>query len=69
MNQLVKNVANPNLHNAVKRNTMKLLQHIDLPESLQGAVINCVFKFIEKPKEAVDVKATSIAVLEKLSKL
>ncbi len=59
----------PNLHNAVKRNTMRLLQQIEIPKPLQGEVMNCCFNFIEDPKEAVAVKAPSLAVLENLSKL
>jgi hypothetical protein len=69
LKQLVKNIVKPNLHNAIKRNTMRLLQHIEIPESLQGDVMNCCFNFIEDPKEAVAVKASSLAVLENLSKL
>ena len=65
---IVKKLDQPNLHNAVKRNTVKLLQEITIPKALQGKVMHLCFNFIEDPKEAVAVKAFSLTVLEKLSK-
>ncbi|MEO7313266.1 MAG: hypothetical protein ABIX01_22965 [Chitinophagaceae bacterium] len=66
---IIQNMKKPGLHNAVKRNTVRMLQYIDIPKSLQGEVMNCCFEFIEAPKEAVAVKVFSLTVLYNLSKL
>ncbi|MES2774908.1 MAG: hypothetical protein V4722_12025 [Bacteroidota bacterium] len=68
LKSIIKNLEKPNLHNAIKRNTVRLLEHIDIPESLHGEVMNHCFGYIEDPNEAVAVKAFSLTVLENLSK-
>src|ERR1043166_3202174 len=35
LKKLVENLRKPNLHNAIKRNTTRLLQHIPIPKTLQ----------------------------------
>lgn len=67
--QIIRNLEQPDLHNAIKRNTVRILQFIDIPETLQGEVMNYCFQFIEDPKEAVAVKAHSLTILENLSKI
>ena len=42
--------------------------YINIPESLQGEVMNHCFNFIKDPKEAVAVKAFSLTVLENVSR-
>lgn len=32
--KLINNLRNPDLHNAIKRNTVRLLQYVDIPEKL-----------------------------------
>ena len=38
LRRIIKNLETPGLHDSVKRNTIRLLQFIDVPKSLQGAV-------------------------------
>jgi hypothetical protein len=64
---LIQNLHQPGLHPAVKRNTMRLLQDIDLPERYQGEIMDTCFSYIADPVEAPAVKAFSLTVLEKLS--
>ncbi|MEO5995692.1 MAG: hypothetical protein ABIN89_03220 [Chitinophagaceae bacterium] len=66
--RLIKNLDQPNLHNAVKRNTIRLLQAVTIPEKYQGSVMNTCFNYISSPDEAVAVKAFSLTVLDNLSK-
>lgn len=66
--KLIKNVQRPGIHGAVKRNTVRLLQHIDIPEKYQGEVMNLCFEFIQSHTEKVAVKAFALTVLENLSK-
>lgn len=65
---LVKTLRKEKLHNAVKRNIVRFLQEIPIPEKLQGDVMDCCFRFISDPAEAVAVKAFSLTILEKLAK-
>lgn len=66
-NRLIKNLAKPGIHDAVKRNTMRLLQDIDIPKKYHGVIMDTCFRYIGEPGEAVAVKAFSLTVLEKLS--
>jgi hypothetical protein len=56
----------PNLHDSVKRNTVRLLEHISIPEKLHGEVMNICFGYISDPQEKVAVKAFSLTVLQNL---
>lgn len=66
--KLIKNLRKPNLHNAVKRNTIRILQNIPIPEKLHGEVMDLCFAYIIDPKENVAVKAFSLTVLLNLSR-
>ncbi len=65
---LIKNLQKPNLHNAVKRNSIRLLQDIPIPKKYQGQIMDICFKYVESPTEAVAVKAFSLTVLGNLAK-
>lgn len=65
--RLIKNLHEPGLHNAVKRNTVRLLQHIPIPEKFEGEIMDICFHYIESPDEAVAIKAFSLSVLHNLS--
>ena len=66
---LIQNLQKPNLHNAVKRNSIRLLQDIAIPKKYQGQIMDICFKYVESPSEAVAVKAFSLTVLNNLAKL
>ncbi len=67
LKKIVLNLKKKDLHNAVKRNTVRLLQHIEIPETLQGEVMNICFDYIADPAEAVAVKAFSLTILQRLA--
>ena len=66
--ELLKNLEKPNLHPAVKRNTVRLLQDISIPKKFHGRVMNLCFDYINSPGEAAAVKAFSLTILENLSR-
>ena len=66
--KLLRNLQKPNLHNSVKRNTIRLLQDISIPVRFHGRVMNICFEYIISPGEAVAVKAFALNVLNNLSK-
>jgi hypothetical protein len=66
--RLLKNLKKPGLHDAVKRNTVRLLQDIAIPKKYHGEVMNICFDYIISPGEKPAVKAFSLTVLQHLSK-
>lgn len=64
--KLVKNLQKKDLHDAVKRNTLRMLQEIEIPKRYHGPLMNTCFTYIESPAEAVAIKGFSLAVVEKL---
>jgi len=65
---LLGNLKKTGLHNAVKRNSVRLMEDIDIPVKYHGPVMDLCFKFLESPTEALAVKACSMSVLGKLAK-
>lgn len=64
--QLINNLKKPNLHNAVKRNSIRLLEDIEIPKKFQGDIMNICFAYLESPTEPLAVKVFSMSVLAKL---
>lgn len=64
---VLKILARPDIHDAVKRNVMRLLQYVDLPHQYQGKVIERCFALMN-PREAVAIRVFAMTVLANLSK-
>lgn len=56
------------MHDAVIRNSVRVLQDIELPEQFHGEVMNVCFQFLEQPATPVAIKAFSLTTLFNLSK-
>jgi hypothetical protein len=65
--KLITNLSKPGIHAAVKRNTMRLLQDIEIPKKYHGQIMDACFNYVARPNEAVAVKAFSLRVLENLA--
>ena len=50
---LINNLSRPDIHHAVKRNTLRILQDIDIPDKYQGKVMNVCFNYLASPNEPV----------------
>jgi hypothetical protein len=68
LDKLLQNLQRSNLHDAVKRNTIRLLQWVDIPEQFQGQVMDICFGYLASPTAAVAIKAFSLTVLGNLAK-
>jgi hypothetical protein len=66
--KLIKNLQKPNIHDSIKRNTVRLLQSIEIPEENEGTVMQLCFNYVESPTEAVAIKAFSLTILGNLAK-
>ncbi|HEV8082118.1 MAG TPA: hypothetical protein VGP55_02900 [Chitinophagaceae bacterium] len=66
--KLTNHFAKSNLHDSIKRNTVRLLQQIEIPEKLEGAVMEICVNYVESPNEVVATKAFSLTILGRLAK-
>jgi len=66
---LLDNLDNPAVGSAAKRNTIRALQTVPIPEKYHGVVMSHCFNYISDPTEKAAVKAFSLTVLENLSKI
>jgi len=66
--KLVKNLHKPGIHDAVKRNTVRLIQHINIPKKFHGEIMDICFSYISSNEEPVAIKAFSLTILHNLSK-
>ncbi len=58
----------PGIHVAIIRNTVRLLQDVEIPAKFQGRVMSRCFDYVAAPETAIAVKAFSLTILENLSK-
>jgi hypothetical protein len=61
--KLVKRAGEKNVHDAVKRNVVRVLQYVEIPHAQQGRVANLCFDFLQDLKAPISVKAFSMTVL------
>ncbi len=66
--RLISNLRKPDLHDSIKRNTVRLLQYVDIPAGQEGAVMERCFDYVSSASEAVAIKAFSLTVLGRLAK-
>lgn len=62
LKSIIENLQKP-VHVAVKRNTTRILQFIDIPEDLVGLTADICFRFLNSGKEPVAVKVFAMTVL------
>lgn len=67
LKKLITNLHANGLPAAVKRNTVRLLQHIEIPEEFQGEIMNLCFGYITSTDEAAAIKAFALAILQNLT--
>ena len=65
---LIINLKKPGIHNSIKRNSLRLLQDIEIPADQEADIMNICFDFILSHKEPVAIKAFSLTVLDNLTK-
>lgn len=65
---LVAQLNRKDVHPAIIRNAVRILEAVDIPKDLHGEVMNACFHFIEEPATPVAIKAFSLTTLFNLSK-
>lgn len=66
--QLLKQVERDDVHVAVKRNVVRLLQFVDIPSRYEGRIFEVCYRLLDDPKEPVAVRVFSMSVAAKISK-
>lgn len=64
--RLVANLQQPDLHDAIKRNTLNVLEELDFPESMDGDLADLCFGYLANPREAIAIRCNSMTILEKI---
>ena len=64
---LMQNLTKKPVHNAVKRNTVRLLQYVNIPRKLQGFAADICFQYLLDPKEPIAVRVFSMTVLANIA--
>lgn len=65
--ELITNLQIPRVPNAVKRNTLRLLQRIEIPKRFHGEIMNLCFDYIASLTEAAAIKAFALTILQNLA--
>ncbi|MEQ1554666.1 MAG: hypothetical protein ABL929_10830 [Ferruginibacter sp.] len=66
---IIQILINPTTQISVKRNTIRLLQFVDIPKKHQGILMEICFTYIQNIQEKPAIKASALIVLEKLSNI
>jgi hypothetical protein len=67
LKKMMARAAEKNVHNAVRRNVVRLLQFVSIPKSLQGRAADLCFNFLSSVDAPVAVKAFSLTVLARIA--
>ncbi len=65
---LFKRMEEPGVHVAVKRNVLHILEWVEIPKSLLGAVVSRCFEYLGSESEAIAVRVYSMAIILRVSK-
>lgn len=69
LGRLIRQMGKPGVHDAIIRNSLRLLQHVEVPKRYHGELMSTCFAFIENPETAVAIKAFALTVLGNLAGL
>jgi hypothetical protein len=64
---LVSQMQRTDIHEAIPRNSLRILAQINIPDKFHGEVMNACFGFIENPSTPIAIKASSLTTLFNLS--
>jgi hypothetical protein len=65
--RLLDNLGRKDIHVAVIRNTVRLLQDVSIPKRWHGRVMSICFDFVANPETPIAVKAFALTILSNLS--
>ena len=66
--KLVNKLRKQNEHQAVLRNTLRLLQDVEIPARFHGQLMTTCFEFVQANEKAVAIKAFALTILQNFSR-
>jgi hypothetical protein len=66
---LINRLDDPFIHTAAKRNVIRVLQFLDIPEKYHAKVFDLCLKYLSDPKEAIAVRVFAMSVAARLAKI
>lgn len=66
--KILKQLGEQNIHDSVKRNTLRMLQFVRVPKVHQGVTIDLCFGFLTDAKEAIAIRVFAMTVLANITK-
>jgi len=66
LNRVLNFLQEPGIHDAVKRNVVRLLQVAPIPKRLHGKVTEICFGYLTNKKEAIAIRVFSMTVLSRI---
>ncbi|MEJ7645777.1 MAG: hypothetical protein WKF87_14380 [Chryseolinea sp.] len=67
LRRIIKQLDVLEVHDAYRRNTIRMLQWIDIPEYLQGRILDLCFKYLLDKKEAIAIRVFSMSVINRIA--
>jgi hypothetical protein len=67
LSDLFKKMQEPDVHDALKRNVVRLLACADIPRPLLGTVVSICFDYLNSVDTPIAVKANAMTVLQRIS--
>lgn len=64
---LVEQITDPKNAKHLIRNSLRILERIQIPEPFHGVIMNTCFEFIQNPKTEIAIKAYSLTIIYQLS--
>ena len=65
---LVTQMHRTDIHEAIPRNSLRILEQVNMPKKFHGEVMNACFGFVEAPSTPIAIKASSLTIIFNLSK-
>ena len=69
LSKMILNLENKDLHVAIKRNTIRILQFIEIPEKLISSLFDCCISYLLNKDEPIAVKAFSMGIVYNICKI
>ena len=69
LEDLLENLRRTDLHDGVKRNTMKVVAESELPASLHGLAADIAFQLLSSPEVSVAARVHAMTVLQRICKV
>ncbi len=66
--KMIKKLNEPNIHDAIKRNTLRILENIDIPDTYCGALYDISYTYLHSLKEPIAIRVFALSVMANIAK-